>query len=115
MKKRSMAVLLVMFAAGALITDRSVNIGMPIGYHGDLNRLTAAFQSLPGVSVESVGYNSDVTLEEITFWIRNAEGFRRQINFGENEPIRALWGQRLEAALATRLAEPCNWPWCKML
>lgn len=93
----------------AMIVDRSVNLGFTVGYYGELNKLTTAFRSLPGVSIQHVGYNPDLTLEEIWFRITDA-GVRRDIEFGENDPIRELSGKELKAALANGLAMAANYP-----
>lgn len=93
----------------AVLADRSHNFGFSFGYYGELNKLTAAFNSLPGVTVESVGYNPDVTLEEIGFHIMDS-GHPRYIPLGEDDPIRDLSGEKLKAALATGLAAIANYP-----
>ena len=93
----------------AVVADRSANHGFTVGYYGELNKLTAAFNSLPGVSVESVGYNPDVTLEEIELRIRHSPVPRR-IPFDEDDPIRDLSGAELKTALAKRLVAIANYP-----
>lgn len=105
MKWFAAVVIVLSLGICALVVDRSTNRGFTIGYYGELNKLTAALSSLPGVSIDEVGYNSDVTLEEITIWIYDARGRRRQINFWQSDPIRELSGEALKAALAERLAE----------
>jgi len=100
----AVASLTLLSVVGAFIADLAVNFGLPFGYYGELNRLTAALDSLAGLEIEDVGYNSDVSLEEITFWILDARGLRHQIDFGQNDPIRKLAGNSLQSALAQRLA-----------
>lgn len=93
----------------AVIADRSINLGFTFGYYGELNKLTAAFKSLPGVTIESVGYNPDVTLEEIWFRIKDSQ-VPRYIPFDEDDPIRELSGEELKTALARGLAAIANYP-----
>ncbi len=93
----------------AVVADRSTNLGFTVGYYGELNKLTAAFNSLPGVSIESVGYNPDFTLEEIWFRIRESQ-VPRYIPFDEDDPIRELSGEELKTALARGLAVIANYP-----
>jgi hypothetical protein len=93
----------------ALVADRSTNLGLEFGYYGELNKLTAAFKSLPDVSVESVGYNPDLTLEEIWFRIKHSQ-VPRYIPIAEDDPIRELSGEQLKTALARGLAAIANYP-----
>jgi hypothetical protein len=105
MKWFATAMIVLLVGIGALVADRSTNRGLTVGYYGELNKLTAAMESLPGVSIDSSSYNRDASLEEIWFRITDAQGRSRSIDFGQNDPIRELSGTRLEAALAMRLAE----------
>jgi hypothetical protein len=95
----------LLLVAGVLVANMFINFGLPFGYYGELNRLTGALESLPGISIERVSYNPDLALEEIAFWIQDAEGRRRKLDFGQNDPIRKLWGNELSTAMAKRLAE----------
>jgi hypothetical protein len=104
--KWSVTAIFVLLAA--IIADRSINLGLKFGYYGELNRLTAAFGSLPGVSIKSVGYNPDLTLEEIWFHIEHAQA-PRYIPLGEDDPIRELSGDALETALAKGLDAMANY------
>jgi hypothetical protein len=102
--KTAVVVLLV-----AVVADRSTNLGLTVGYYGELNKLTAAFKSLPDVSVEAVGYNPDLTLEEIWFRIKHSQ-VPRYIPIAEDDPIRELSGEELKTALARGLAVIANYP-----
>ena len=86
--------------------DQSVNLGFHFGYHGELNKVVDAFDAMPEVDeVKVVGYNSDVTLEEMCIGIETKQGQALEIWFGQNDPIRKLSNRPLADALARRMAE----------
>jgi hypothetical protein len=42
------------------------NLGLPVGYYGELNRTKWRVSSISGVRIEAVRVNYDITVEEFT-------------------------------------------------
>lgn len=86
--------------------DRRLNLGYHVGYHGELNKIVDAFETMPEiVEARVVGYNPDVAIEEMCIGIDTGKGQKLKIWFSESDPIRQFSGDSLHDALSRRMAE----------
>ena len=86
--------------------DRRVNLGFHFGYHGVLNTVVDAFESMSEVEeARIVGYNPDIAIEEMCIGVETGQGQELEIWFSESDPIRKLSGDSLANALSRRMAE----------
>jgi len=75
------------------------NDGRESGYYGDLNRVSNALVSIPGVVVTNFWMNRDITLEEFGFEAVTGTGKPVHIAVGERDPLRQMSPTQLIAAL----------------
>ena len=83
--------------------DSQQNRGFTFGYYGQFNTVRNALAAMPGVTIMSVGYNPDVTLEEFSFTIRTDRDQEVELWLSETDPIRAMSGEKLSLALRERI------------
>jgi len=83
--------------------DSRQNRGFTFGYYGQFNTVRNALEAMPGVTIVSLGYNPDVTLEEFNFTIRTDRDQEIELWFSETDPVRALSGEKLSSALREKI------------
>jgi hypothetical protein len=89
--------------------DTARNRGHSWGYWGEFNAVSNALATVPGVTILSLWYNADVTLEEFGFDIL-VQSRQVKLVFGEKDPIRRLSGQNLQNALSQMVKKQSSEP-----
>ena len=62
----AMLLAVAIFLVVSTFTPFCLNLGLPVGYYGKLNRIKSRVDKLPGVKVVGVRVNYDITLEEFS-------------------------------------------------
>lgn len=83
--------------------DSATNRGYTTGYWGEFNTVSNALAKMSGITILSAAANADVTLEELGFEAKTADGRIFKLFFSESTPVRELTGDRLTTALAKEI------------
>lgn len=77
-----LATLLVLLVQLAYLPrPRGPNLGLPFGYFGKFNRITAEIESRPGVEIVDVALHRDLTLEDFWITVRLPDGQEVELAF----------------------------------